>query len=79
MTVKELIRLLKEYPGNMRVVVNGYEEGWTDIEKRSILEIELALNYNKEDYFGPHEDVVNVLDKKKLQNHKIKKAVAILR
>ena len=79
MTVKELIKLLKKYPEDMNVVVNGYEEGWCDIEQKSVSEIEIALNYNKEDYCGPHEDVSFILDKKKLQNYKTKKVVAISR
>lgn len=31
MNVCELIRLLGNYPADMRVVVNGYEEGYDDV------------------------------------------------
>ena len=31
MTVEELIRLLATFPGDLRVVVNGYEEGYDDL------------------------------------------------
>ena len=31
MTVNELLQLLKGYPPDLRVVVNGYEEGYDDL------------------------------------------------
>ncbi len=79
MTVKELIKLLKEYPEDRKVVVNGYEGGWIDIEKRSILKVEVALNYNTEDYYGAHAGIDSVLDKEMLQSYKVKKVIAIHR
>ena len=30
MTVKELVKLLEKYPDDLRVVVNGYEDGYDD-------------------------------------------------
>ena len=32
MTVNELIELLATYPGDLRVVVNGYEDGFDDLK-----------------------------------------------
>ena len=34
MTVSELIDTLKAHPGDLRVVVNGYEEGFDDLSPR---------------------------------------------
>ena len=31
MIVSELIELLQEYPAGLRVVVNGYEDGYDDL------------------------------------------------
>jgi hypothetical protein len=53
MTVYELIELLQDYPGGMRVVVAGYEGGFNDLANVKI--IELKLNVNEEWYYGPHE------------------------
>ena len=36
MLVSELIDLLREYPTDLRVVVNGYEEGYDDLSPRQI-------------------------------------------
>ncbi|MYI81924.1 MAG: hypothetical protein F4056_00895 [Chloroflexi bacterium] len=43
MTVQELIELLAAYPPELRVVVNGYEDGFDDVaqERISITRIEL--------------------------------------
>ena len=32
MTTEELIQLLAQYPGDLRVMVQGYEEGYDDLE-----------------------------------------------
>ena len=34
MNVSELIGLLREYPADLRMVVNGYEEGYADLSPR---------------------------------------------
>ena len=36
MLVSELIELLREYPSDLLVVVNGYEEGYDDLSPRQI-------------------------------------------
>lgn len=55
MLVRELIEKLQACPQDLRVITNGYEGGFVDIdtvgEPRTI-----ALNVNKEWYYGPHED-----------------------
>ena len=43
MTVKELVELLRKYPGDLRIVVNGHEEGYDDLslERISVIKIQL--------------------------------------
>ena len=43
MTVKELVELLGKYPDYLRVVVNGYEDGYDDLspERISVIKIQL--------------------------------------
>ena len=36
MTVKVLMELLEKYPDDLRVVVNGYEDGYDDISPNRI-------------------------------------------
>ena len=57
MTKKELIEKLKDYPDNVLIVVDGYEEGYDDPR---ITECELKLNANPKNnehyksYYGVH-------------------------
>ena len=48
MTVQQLITLLATYPSELRVVVNGYENGFDDVEPErvSITRIELDVGAN---------------------------------
>lgn len=61
MNVKELIEEWKKYPQDIRVIVNGYEGGYDDVE--SINKIKLLLNQNEEWYYGKHESVEKEEDK----------------
>lgn len=56
MTVNELIEMLKNYPGDMRVLTLGYEGGYNDIDLKNE---NIVFNYNSKDtwYYGPHECV----------------------
>lgn len=56
MTVSELIEQLKNYPGDMRVLVPGYEGGYNDTGLKTK---EIVFNFSKNDawYYGPHECV----------------------
>ena len=56
MTIGELIRLLESYPSQMRVVVNGYEEGWDDLSSEQISVIEIQLNTGLHRWQGQHGD-----------------------
>ena len=49
MTVKELIRLLETYPSHLRVVVNGYEEGYDDVRPERVRIVEILLNRGTRD------------------------------
>lgn len=55
MNVKELIEILEKYPPDMRVVVEGYEDGYDDIT--IIKELSIKLNANKEFYYGAHAEI----------------------
>lgn len=56
MTVSELIELLQEYPANLRVVVNGYEEGYDDLSSEQISSAKISLNTGKHHWEGQHGD-----------------------
>ena len=57
MTVEELIEELKKHPSNMRVVVQGYEDGLDDVE--NILRIPILLDRHTEWYYGKHIQCLN--------------------
>ena len=54
MTVSELIGVLQTHPGDLRIVVNGYEEGFDDLSPDQISLVRIALNTGVEDYEGQH-------------------------
>ena len=54
MTVNELVELLQSFPGDLRVVVNGYEEGYDDLAPEQITRIKIALNTGKHHWEGTH-------------------------
>ncbi len=56
LTVGELIRLLSEYPEDLRVVVDGYEGGFDDLTNDLIQRLPIGLHVNKPKWEGPHED-----------------------
>ena len=56
MSVYELIRLLEKHPPDLRVVVNGYEEGYDDLEMEHLSVVEIALNTGKHRWEGQHGD-----------------------
>ena len=56
MNVGELIQLLNAYPPALRVMVNGYEEGYDDLEPDCIREADVRLNVNKRWYAGRHDE-----------------------
>lgn len=56
MTVEDLIAVLREYPRDMRVVVNGYEDGFDDLSPAKIQVTTVALNVGTREYVGMHGD-----------------------
>lgn len=56
MTVKELVEFLGKYPDDLRVVVNGYEDGFDDILSERISTTKIQLDAGKHDWEGQHGD-----------------------
>ena len=56
MTVDELVQLLQKYPPGLRVVVNGYENGYDDLTPEQLSVVRIALNMGKHRWEGQHED-----------------------
>ena len=56
MTVQELSKLLAKYPGDMGVVVDGYEDGFDDIELDRVLVREIRLDAGSKCWEGRHRD-----------------------
>ena len=54
MTVKELTEFLEKYPDDLRVVVNGYEDGYDDILPERISTTKIQLDVGKHDWEGQH-------------------------
>ena len=59
MTVDELIKLLATYPPDMRVVVNGYEEGYDDLEDHLVSVREIRLDAGNKWWEGRHREAEN--------------------
>ena len=56
MNVRDMIDLLGRYPEDMRVVVNGYEQGYDDLSPEQISVVPITLNTGKHDWDGRHGD-----------------------
>ena len=56
MTVKELAELLRKYPDDLQVVVNGYEDGYDDLSLERISIIKIQLDTQIHDWEGQHSD-----------------------
>ena len=54
MTIGELIRLLESHPSDMRVVVEGYEEGFDDVSPERIEVIKIQLIRGTKDWQCRH-------------------------
>lgn len=57
MTTRELIQLLVQYPDDLRVVVNGYEDGYDDLEPDMVSVCEIRLDAGETRWEGRHRDV----------------------
>ena len=56
MNVRDMIDLLRRYPEDMRVVVNGYEQGYDDLSPEQISVVPITLNTGEHDWDGQHGD-----------------------
>ena len=56
MTVAELMRLLETFPPDLRVMVQGYEDGYDDLEPRFIKAANVRLNVYAAWYDGRHDE-----------------------
>ncbi len=62
LTVNELMQVLSGYPADLRVVVNGYEDGYDDLSPRQISVVKIALNTGKDEWEGEHGDPDGPID-----------------
>ena len=53
-TAYELIQLLRRHPPGLRVVVDGYEDGYDDLSPEQISLVKIALNIGKHRWEGKH-------------------------
>lgn len=60
MTTREWIEHLRTCPGDIWVVVTGYEEGYDDLPPRQISVVPIALNAGIHDWEGRHGDADDV-------------------
>ena len=54
MTVQQLIALLANHPSALRVVVNGYEDGFDDVEPERVSVERIELDVGEEWWEGRH-------------------------
>ena len=78
MTVEELIQLLQSHPRDMRVVVDGYEDGYDDLSPEQLRTVKITLNTGTREYVGTHGDV-DYLPKEKLAGLKVEEALVLHR
>ena len=57
MTVSDLIEILRGENQNARVMVDGYEYGYEDLQHEQIKTRRIALNVNRPSYGGPHDEL----------------------
>ena len=78
MTVEELIRLLAKYALDLRVVVDGYEDGYDDLSPEQLRLVKISLNTGRHEYVGTHGDV-DYLPKERLAGLEVEEALAVHR
>ena len=54
MTIYELIQLLGRQPPDLRVVVNGYEDGYDDLSPEQLRVVKISLDTGEEEWVGKH-------------------------
>ena len=78
MTVQDLIQVLRSYPADMRVVVNGYEDGFDDVSPEGIAVVKVQLNRGTKDWQGRHLGAETQTGERPVDDH-IVDALAFLR
>ena len=78
MTVGQLTRLLQNYPQDMRVVVDGYEDGYDDLTPKKLRMVKISLNTGTREYVGTHGDV-DYVPEEKLAGLDVEEALALHR
>ena len=58
MKIADLIRILQTYPQDLRVVVDGYEDGYDDLDEDLMRFREIRLGIGKHWWERRHNDVV---------------------
>ena len=58
LTVSELIQLLAHHAPDLRVMVQGYEEGYDDLGADCVIAGDASLNVNSAWYYGRHEQAL---------------------
>jgi hypothetical protein len=77
MTVKHLIEKLNTIEDQEAwVVVSGYEGGYDDVMNINTAPIEIALDVNKEWYYGKHEKAEDI-DRDHLDKFQVVKAIIL--
>lgn len=56
MTVRELKTLLEDYPENYLIMVEGYEGGFSEIQREKVKMSLMSANYWGSPYFGNYEE-----------------------
>ena len=56
MTITELIAILSRHDGDMTVLVDGYEFGFSDLHEKHIRQMRFFENQNTESFAGEHEE-----------------------
>ena len=54
MNVGELIRLLQTHPPDLRVVLDGYEDGYEDLSPGQLRLARISLTTGEREYVGKH-------------------------
>ncbi|MYB42510.1 MAG: hypothetical protein F4X76_10055 [Chloroflexi bacterium] len=59
MNVRQLMTLLATYPPDLRVVVNGYESGFDDVESERVSVTSIVLDVGDDWWDGRHAAAVD--------------------
>ena len=78
MTVSELAQLLAAYPPHLRVVVNGYEDGYDDLSPEQLRVLKITLDTGEQEWVGKRGDA-NHLPQEKLACLEVEEALVLRR